>query len=109
LLAGGASILMTWWALRLLMIQVAASLPLEWGSVAVHVEPDLHVFAYVFLLSLLASVLFGLAPALESSRPSLSSALKEEGGRFVLRLGNSRLRRPSDPRIDTFDGSQSGL
>jgi putative ABC transport system permease protein len=92
LLAGGASILMTWWALRLLMIKVAASLPLEWGSVAVNVEPDLHMFAYVFLLSLLASVLFGLAPALESSRPSLSSALKEEGGRYVLRLGNSRLR-----------------
>jgi macrolide transport system ATP-binding/permease protein len=92
LLAGGASILMTWWALRLLMIGIAASLPLEWGSLALHIEPDLRVFAYVFFLSLLASVLFGLAPALESSRPSLSSALKEEGGRFALRIGNSRLR-----------------
>jgi predicted permease len=92
LVAGGVSILMTWWALRLLMIEVAASLPLEWGSVAMHVEPDLHVFAYVLVLSLLASVMFGLAPALESSRPSLSSALKEEGCSFALRLANSRLR-----------------
>ncbi|MCU1258760.1 MAG: permease [Bryobacterales bacterium] len=92
LLAGAVSMLMTWWTLRLLMVQIAASLPLEWGSLAVHVEPDLHVFAYVFGISLLAGILFGLAPALESSRPNLSSALKEEGGRFGLPLGNARLR-----------------
>ena len=89
---GGASLLMTWGALRLLMVAIAASLPLEWGSLALHVEPDLRVFAYVFALSLFASVLFGLAPALQSSRPSLSSALKEEGSGFALRISNSRLR-----------------
>lgn len=92
LIAGGASLLMTWWALRLLMVGIAASLPLEWGSLALHVEPDLHVFAYVFVLSLFASILFGLAPALQSSRPSLSSALKEEGSGFALRISSSRLR-----------------
>jgi macrolide transport system ATP-binding/permease protein len=92
LIAGGASLVMTWWALRLLLVQIAASLPLEWGSVALHVEPDLRVFAYVFVLSLFASVLFGLAPALQSSRPGLSSALKEEGSGFALRISNSRLR-----------------
>jgi predicted permease len=92
LIAGGASLLMTWWALRLLMLGIAASLPLEWGSLALHVEPDLHVFTYVFVLSLFASVLFGLAPALQSSRPSLSSALKEEGSGSALRISNSRLR-----------------
>jgi predicted permease len=92
LIAGGASLLMTWWVLRLLMVGIAASLPLEWGSLALHVEPDLHVFVYVFVLSLFASVLFGLAPALQSSRASLSSALKEEGSGLALRLSNSRLR-----------------
>ncbi len=92
LIAGGASLLMTWWALQLLMAQIAAFLPLEWGSVALHVEPDLKVFAYVFVLSLFASVSFGLAPALHSSRPGLSSALKEEGSGFALRISNSRLR-----------------
>ena len=92
LIAGTASLFMTWWALRLLMLGIAGSLPLEWGSLALHVEPDLHVFAYVFILSLCASVLFGLAPALQAARPSVSSALKEEGSGFALRISHSRLR-----------------
>jgi predicted permease len=92
MLAGGASMLMAWFALRLLMIEVAASLPMEWGNIALHVEPDAHVFGYVFTVSLIAGILFGLAPALESSRPDLSSALKDEGARFAFRLRNARLR-----------------
>ncbi len=92
LIAGGASLLMTSWVLRLLMAGIAASLPIEWGSLALHVEPDLHVFVYVFVLSLFASVLFGLAPALQASRPNFSSALKEEGSGFALRMSSSRLR-----------------
>jgi predicted permease len=92
LIAGGAALLMTWWVLRLLMVGIAASLPVEWGSLALHVEPDLRVFVYVFVLSLFASVLFGLAPALQSSRASFSSALKEEGSGLALRLSNSRVR-----------------
>ncbi|MBV9677756.1 MAG: ABC transporter permease [Acidobacteriaceae bacterium] len=90
--AGGISVLLAWGALRLLMVEVSGSLPLEWGSVALHVEPDLHVFAYVFAISLLAGVLFGTAPALEASQPNLSSALKEEGARFAMGLPNRRLR-----------------
>ena len=74
LIAGGASLLMTWWVLRLADGGNRRQPADEWGSLALHVEPDLHVFAYVFVLSLFASVLFGLAPALQSSRPSLSSA-----------------------------------
>ncbi len=92
LVAGAVSILMAWSAMRVLMTWVAAALPIEWGSVAVHVEPDIHVFVYVFLVSLFAGVLFGLAPALETSRPSLSSALKEEGAPFASRLRGAGLR-----------------
>ena len=92
LIAGATSLLMSWCALRLLMIEIAASLPTEWGAIALHVEPDLQVFTYVFILSLLASVLFGLAPALQSSRPNLSVALKEEGSAFAFRISGSRMR-----------------
>jgi len=91
-LAGAFALVITWWVLRMLVVQISAALPMEWGSLALHVEPDIHVFAYVFAISLLAGVLFGLAPALESSRPNLSSAIKEEGAKFGFRLGSTRLR-----------------
>jgi predicted permease len=91
-IAGIVSLCMTWGVLRLLMLGISASLPSEWGSLALHLEPDLYVFTYVFLLSVFAGVLFGLAPALQTSRPSLSSALKEEGSGLALRISRSRLR-----------------
>jgi predicted permease len=92
IVAGAASMLMAWAALRLLVNEIAAAIPLEEGTLAMRVEPDAHIFAYVFAISLLAGVLFGLAPALEASRPDLSSALKDQGAKFALRLTNARLR-----------------
>jgi len=62
------------------------------GSLTLHLEPDLYVFAYVFLLSVCAGIIFGLAPALQTSRPSLSSTLKEEGSGLGLHISRSRLR-----------------
>ena len=91
-IAGIVSLFMTWWVLRLLMLGIAASLPAEWGSLALNLEPDLYVFAFVFLLSVCAGVMFGLAPALQTSRPSLSSALKEEGSGLAFHISGSRLR-----------------
>jgi putative ABC transport system permease protein len=91
-LAGAFGLVITWWVLRILVVQISAALPIEWGSLALHVEPDIHVFAYVFAISLLAGVLFGLAPALESSRPNLWAAIKGEGAKFGFRLGYTRLR-----------------
>ena len=83
---------MTWWILRLLVVEISATLPAEWGAFALHVAPDMQVFGYVFAVALLAGLLFGLAPALESSKPSLSSALKEEGAHFVFSTGKWRVR-----------------
>jgi macrolide transport system ATP-binding/permease protein len=92
LLAGFVSILLTWWILRFLVAEISATLPAEWGAFALHVAPDMRVFGYVFAISLAAGLLFGLAPALESSKPSLSSALKEEGAHFVFATGRFRVR-----------------
>ena len=92
LLAGMVSLFMTWWILRLLVVEISATLPAEWGAFALHVAPDMQVFGYVFAVALLAGLLFGLAPALESSKPSLSSALKEEGAHFVFSTGKWRVR-----------------
>lgn len=39
-------------------------------------KPDATVFAYMFLISLITGVAFGLAPAIESTKQDLTSALK---------------------------------
>jgi macrolide transport system ATP-binding/permease protein len=92
MVAGGIGLAMAWWSLRFLLVQVAASLPASWGTIAIHVAPDQRVFAYLLLLALGATAAFGLAPALEASKPNLTSALKEEGAAFGGRLRKSRLR-----------------
>ncbi len=91
-LAGGLGLLLSWWTLRFLVQEVAASLPTVWGTLALQVDPDIHIFAYTILISFVAGILFGLAPALEASKPNLTSVLKEEGAAFGGRLGKARLR-----------------
>lgn len=92
LLAGIVSLFLTWWVLRLLIVEISATLPAEWGAFALHVTPDMQIFGYVFGISVLAGVLFGLMPALESSKPNLTSALKEEGTHFAFVAGKGRIR-----------------
>jgi putative ABC transport system permease protein len=75
LLSGVVALLFTWAVLKVSIAIFAADIPAEYGSLVVNVTPDLEIFAYVFAISLVASVLFGLAPALESSRSALPSAL----------------------------------
>jgi predicted permease len=88
--AGAIALLFTWALLKMLANVAAVAVPVEYGSFIVHVTPDLGVFAYVFAISLVAGVLFGLAPALESSRSALSSALKSNAGTSPVR--SRRLR-----------------
>jgi predicted permease len=47
------------------------------AKATLEVTPDLRLFAFTAAVSLLTGVLFGLAPALQSTRPSLTLALKE--------------------------------
>ena len=53
-------------------------------------RPNITVFAYMFLISLITGVVFGLAPAIESTKSNLTDALKSS--RSSGRVSQSRLR-----------------
>ena len=54
--------------------------------------PDWTVLGFTFAISLLAGALFGLVPALQSTRPQLANTLKDQAG-AVIRGGSAGLRK----------------
>ncbi len=66
--------------IRALLAVNTANLP-RVGEAGSLVAPDWRVLAFTVLVALSTGILFGLIPALESSRPDLSATLKESGGR----------------------------
>ncbi len=63
------------------MVQLGATLfrqafPMEIGTVVLTVTPDFQIFGYALAVSLIAGLLFGIAPALESSHSALFSTIR---------------------------------
>jgi predicted permease len=92
LLAGAAGIVFSWWSMRFLVAQIAAAPIGGVGTFALDVAPDQRVLAYMMFLAIVSTAAFGLAPALEASRPNLTSGLKDEGTAFGGHLRKSGLR-----------------
>src|SRR5262249_44671778 len=76
LLSGAFAMLLSWTFLRLVVRVARSALPVEYGSLVFDVNPDLELFALACVVSLSAGMLSGLAPALESSRSALTSAVR---------------------------------
>jgi len=92
LMGGFTGLLFSLWASKLLFLAIAPLLQLAFWSDTEFVipsGPDGRVLAYTVILSVVSAVIFGLSPALKSSKRDLTTALKEETGR---RLSRSRLR-----------------
>ena len=95
-LAGSAlGLALAWWSLSVLYPLLLARFPVSAtfrASMALDLQPDYRVFGFTLLMALLAGLAAGLAPALQASRPTLTSALKGEGSVFGAHLSQSRLR-----------------
>lgn len=95
LLGGAVGMLFAVWASRLLWVGLQQALQaFLWSNVTlvVSLSPDIRVFGYTLAVSLLTGIVFGLVPALQSSKRDVSAALKEEGSAFGQRWNRSRLR-----------------
>jgi predicted lysophospholipase L1 biosynthesis ABC-type transport system permease subunit len=90
LIAGVVALLCSWAMMRIMATAAKETLPANMGTFIVNVNPDAAIFSYVFGISILAGVLFGLAPTLESTRSALSSWMKANSAMSPAR--NRRLR-----------------
>jgi len=77
LLGGACGLLLAAWANRLLAA-VLPSVHLPFATAAIDLRLDPRVLLFTLALSLVTGLLFGLVPALQSSRPELVTALKSQ-------------------------------
>lgn len=75
-MGGAIGWMLAWGAVRALR---AAPPPEGALPIALDFSMDANVLAFTFVLAVLTGVLFGLAPAIQSSRPQLVPALKDQG------------------------------
>ncbi|HEX8474382.1 MAG TPA: ABC transporter permease [Pyrinomonadaceae bacterium] len=87
LLGGLLGLLFTFWAKNLLVLMLPANNPLR-----DQVTVDWKVLLFTLGISILTGVIFGLAPALQASKPDLNQTLKEGGKTSSSGFGKHRIR-----------------
>jgi predicted permease len=88
LLGAAAGVVLATWTGDLLL----RALPFENASRVLHSEPDLRVGLFTLAVGVLTGVVFGLAPALQITRPAVAATLKDEAA-SVIGGAAGRLRR----------------
>jgi predicted permease len=91
LAAAGAAVglAFAWWTGTLLLRR----LPFDEAARTLSAAPDLRVTTFALGASLLTALLFGLAPALQSTRPALTATLKDESGSVAGGTVHARFRK----------------
>jgi predicted permease len=87
LIGGAAALIVTFWTAGLIPKFFPAS-----DANSLDLTVDWRVLTFTLAVSLLTGVLFGLAPALQASKPALISTLKDDKGSSALRLTRFGLR-----------------
>jgi predicted permease len=89
-IAGGAlGLLLSRWTAALLI----RMLPLERIGDAIHSTADWRILAFTALVSLLAVLISGLAPAFKAARSDAAPVLRREGTTLLGSMGQTRIRR----------------
>ncbi len=88
LIAGVLGTLLSLWFLRLLVAYGTSALP-QLAEIGIGI--DGRALLFVAAVSLITSLLFGLAPAFQASKPDLQETLKEGRRNIVLSGGGRRL------------------
>src|SRR6266446_8839197 len=88
LLGGALGLALTFWSARALQ----SALAFDEQSQALQPAVDGHVLFCTSAISLLAALLFGLAPALQAGTPNVSAILKNDSATVSAGRGRSRFR-----------------
>ena len=87
-LGGLLGLALAYWADKALM---AVYLPSDSGDLNISSAPDFRVLLFTLAVTVVTGVIFGLAPALQATKPDVGKTLKDEAG-AVVRGGHGRLR-----------------
>ena len=91
-IGGALGSLLAFWSFAGIMRFAIAHLPPEFPLRSLDVGPDVRVLGYALGLALVTGIVFGLAPALQASRPDLNTALKDAGA-GVMQAGSGGFLR----------------
>jgi len=89
-LGGLAGLAVAFWADRALM---KIYLPSDSGGMNVSSAPDLRILLFNLAVTVLTGVIFGLVPALQTTKPNIAGTLKDQAGAVVGGGGHHRLRK----------------
>jgi predicted permease len=71
---------------------IAIYLPNDSGGLKITATPDLRILGFTLAITFLTGILFGLVPALQSTRMDIGRTLKDQGG-AVVGGGNAGIRK----------------
>jgi predicted permease len=87
-LGGILGLALAFWGDKALM---AVYLPSDSGNLNISTAPDFRILLFTLAVTVVTGVIFGLAPALQSTRPDVGRTLKDQAG-AVVGGGHGRLR-----------------
>jgi len=88
-LGGIAGLAFAFWADKALM---GVYLPSDSGGLSISSLPDLRILLFTFAVTIFTGIVFGLVPALQTTKPNISGTLKDQAG-AVVGGGHQSLRK----------------